>query len=149
MEKMLSSFRADDGFTFIELLLTILLLSVLLLLPIVYISENEPINEEKAAIAKLWEDLVLAQHIAMTEGKKVTVSFEEDRLVVFAEKKEHSTFRYPLVLEMETVTMSINDVVFLENGHPQRSGSWNVATSHVTARFSLQIGKGRVSYREL
>lgn len=87
MEKMLSSFRADDGFTFIELLLTILLLSVLLLLPIVYISENEPINEEKAAIAKLREDLVLAQHIAMTEGKKVTVSFEEDRLVVFADKK--------------------------------------------------------------
>lgn len=146
---MLSSFRADDGFTFIELLLTVLLLSVLLLLPTFYISQKQPINEEKAAIARLREDLVLAQHIAMTEGKKVTVSFEEDRLVVFAGQKEHSTFHYPLVLEMEAVTMSINDVVFLENGHPQRSGSWNVATSNVTARFSLQIGKGRVSYREL
>lgn len=138
----------NKGFTLIECLLTLLLLSILLLLPTLFSNSNQLQMEERSTIEKLRNDLVYAQHLAMTEGKKVTVFFEGNELILFYNRAEQMRFQYPIDMQLKSITMSMNDIAFLANGHPNKAGSWDVFTEHMHARFSIQIGKGRIVYRE-
>lgn len=138
----------NKGFTLIECLLTLLLLSILLLLPTLFSNSNQLQKDERVTIEKLRNDLVYAQHLAMTEGKRVTVLFEGNELILFYNRAEQFRFHYEHEIQLKSITMSMNDIVFLANGHPHKAGSWDVFTDHIHARFSIQIGKGRIVYRE-
>ncbi|WP_054709201.1 competence type IV pilus minor pilin ComGD [Bacillus sp. JCM 19041] len=142
-------FKDNKGFTLTEILFSLSLLSILLLLPTFFLTPSHNITDEKAAIEKLRNDLVFAQHLSMSQGKKVTVLFEHNELILFYGGREQLRFDYPIAITANPITMDISEVAFLSNGHPQKTGSWNISTDHMHVRFSVQIGKGRIVYREL
>lgn len=139
--------KTNEGFTLIELLFTLLLLSLFLFLPILYFQSQDK-TVQKQAIEQFKNDLVHAQHLAMTEGKVATVLFEDNTLILFVDQKEKRRVVYPTSIEIEPVTIQLEDVAFLANGHPRKSGSWDVRTEHYHTRFTIQIGKGRIVYRQ-
>ncbi|WP_078391721.1 competence type IV pilus minor pilin ComGD [Shouchella patagoniensis] len=141
--------KDNNGFTLTEMLFSLSLLSILLLLPTFFVTPNHNLTDEKATIEKLRNDLVFAQHLSMSQGKKVTILFEHNELLLFYGGREQLRFDYPIEITVTPITMDISEVAFLSNGHPQKTGSWKVSTDHLHMRFSVQIGKGRIVYREL
>ncbi len=139
--------KTNEGFTFIELLFTLLLLSLFLSLPIFYFQSQDK-TIQKQTIEQFKHDLVYAQHVAMIEGKVATVRFEDNTLILFVDQKEKRRVVYPTNVEIEPVTIKLEDVSFLANGHPRKSGSWDVRTEHFHVRFTVQIGKGHIVYRQ-
>lgn len=139
--------KTNEGFSLIELLFTLLLISVFLLLPILYIQSQDK-KIEQQTIEQLKHDLLYAQHVAMTEGKVTSVQFEDNTLIIYVEQQEKTRVQYPTSLEMEPVTLALQDVSFLANGHPRKSGSWDVRTHYHHVRFTIQIGKGHIVYRQ-
>ncbi|WZX99363.1 competence type IV pilus minor pilin ComGD [Bacillus sp. FSL W7-1360] len=145
---MLLFLRNEDGFTLVELLISLLILSLVLLIPLSFFPNTIKTKEAFLAADKLRDDVRLAQHIAMSNGARIDLSFSDQQLTLTSEGEVIAQFSYPIPIVIEAVTMDFNEIAFLENGHPRQSGTWTVVIHGQTFVYTLQLGKGRVAYRE-
>ncbi|WP_059103247.1 competence type IV pilus minor pilin ComGD [Shouchella shacheensis] len=142
----------ERGFTLVELLLSLTILSMMILLPILLIPNFHQNNEAKQIAGKIREDLLIAQQVAMAQGKTARVQFRqtEKAMLIFVDGRTFEKIPYvDEGMSFSSRTMDIAQIGFLANGHPQRAGTFEMAVHGKRYAYTLHIGKGRVTYREL
>ncbi|ARK31432.1 prepilin-type N-terminal cleavage/methylation domain-containing protein [Halalkalibacter krulwichiae] len=145
----------SSGYTLIELLLTLSLLSILISLPLISLPKlNEPTQYEADLIAKqIHEQFLAAQQVAMSTGKRIYIRTDNDRklfLIRYHALEDYMVIPYQFDnMYFETITLFPNDVSYLANGHPSRSGSFFLVIGQYRYRFTIYLGKGMISYKRL
>ncbi len=144
----------EKGFTLVETIITLSILSILLLLPFISFPSTLTNDSQAALTAKqLKEDLLLAQHVAMSTGKQTFFRIDNA-------KKEY-VIRFTITdiylerayssedMFIELITLEQSSLSFLANGHPSRSGSFILHVGDSRYRFTIYLGKGMIHYRKL
>lgn len=144
----------EKGFTLIETLIALSILSILLLLPMITLPNFSANSYEAPLSAKqLKEDLLLAQHLAMSTGRQTFVRIDNtNRKYVIRFSALDVYLERPYINEqmfIELVTLEQSSISFLENGHPSQSGSFILKMGDQHFRFTIYLGKGAISYTKL
>ncbi|MDV2885588.1 competence type IV pilus minor pilin ComGD [Alkalihalophilus pseudofirmus] len=143
---------SQAGYTFTELLITLSIFSMLVLLPIIYLPTSMTTYKTKEIADQFKEDILLAQHLAMSRGEMVTIKIsgpkKEYRILgnkeVFLERPfadENMAFA--------SSTLPNIEIVYLANGNPRFSGTMHLNIQKESYAYTILLGKGRVHYRKL
>ncbi|WP_227938540.1 competence type IV pilus minor pilin ComGD [Alkalihalobacillus deserti] len=146
--------HAESGYTLVELLITLSLLSILVSLPLVTFPKLNETSLEADIIAKqVKENLLLAQQVAMSTGRLTQIRTDnstKEFTIRFAPFDNYSVIPYQhRDMLFESLTISPSSVAFLANGHPSRSGTFLLKVGHHRYTFTIHIGKGMITYRKL
>ncbi|KGA95910.1 hypothetical protein AJ85_09485 [Alkalihalobacillus alcalophilus ATCC 27647 = CGMCC 1.3604] len=145
---------SSTGFTLIELLLVLSIISILLFVPLLFTKsfQYEPSPEQVAE--SLREDLLLAQHIAMSKGSHI--NFVIDNLTkkyVIRYGAFDTIVEKPYAREDMSIyffsTINNNNISFNRNGHPRISGSFRLEVGGERFIFTIYLGKGWVEYKKM
>lgn len=141
----------NSGYTLIELLITLSLLSILLSLPFITFPKLNDTSLEAEIIAKqVQETLVLAQQVAMSHGRSTQIRVDNSKKELTIRFSAHdvysvTAYQHPN-MSFDFLTMDPSSVVFLTNGHPSRSGAFLVRIGPYRYRFVVYLGKGMITY---
>lgn len=146
--------QSETGFTLVELLVTLSILSILLLLPALTLPNLSSTSHQAAFTAKqLKEDLLLAQHLAMATGRQTYVRMDNQKLEYVIRYSVFDVYlERPYVGEemfIETSSLGLSSISFLANGHPSQSGSFILQIGDIRYRYTIYLGKGMISYKKL
>ncbi|MED1601090.1 competence type IV pilus minor pilin ComGD [Alkalihalophilus marmarensis] len=142
---------SQAGYTLTELLISLSIFSMLVLLPIIYLPTSMNTYKTKEIADQFKEDILLAQHLAMSHGEIVTIKF-------FGPQKEYRIFGSKVYLVRpfadENMVFSSHNlpgiqIQFLENGNPRYSGTMHLDIQKEKYAYTILLGKGRVHYRKL
>ncbi|MDT8863030.1 competence type IV pilus minor pilin ComGD [Alkalihalobacillus sp. MEB130] len=144
----------ESGYTLIEMLLTLSILSILLLISTITLPSLSSNNHEADLIAKqIKEQILLAQHVALTSGRDVTVRPDNNTKEFIIRYHTGDVylvipFQHPdMVFESNTLILSA--IRFVANGHPRQTGSFLMHIGKNRYQYTIYIGKGMVSYRKM
>ncbi|WP_088104690.1 competence type IV pilus minor pilin ComGD [Halalkalibacter urbisdiaboli] len=143
----------QNGYSLIELLISLSILSLLLIIPSVTLQSTFHSEQTEYIAYQIKEDLLLAQHIAITNGRTTSVYVDNQQnyyTIRFSTTEEYMrrAFQHDKIM-FSAVTMGINDISFLPNGNPRKSGTIKVMIHDREFFYTIYLGKGRVYYREL
>ncbi|WP_332632348.1 competence type IV pilus minor pilin ComGD [Halalkalibacter flavus] len=145
---------SSKGYTLIELLITLTILSFILLIPIIKLSNPSSNDHEADLIAKqIKEQILLAQHVAIANGRRVFIRMNNDTKEFSI---RYNSFDDYLVIPyqhsdmlFESQTLSLSSVYFHTNGHPGTSGTFQLRIGQNRYRYTIYLGKGMVSYTKM
>ncbi|MFC0561653.1 competence type IV pilus minor pilin ComGD [Halalkalibacter alkalisediminis] len=145
---------SNSGYTLIELLITLSLLSILISLPLVNFPKLHATSQEADIIAKQVQDtLILAQQVAMSTGRATQIRADnsmKELTIRFAPYDDYSVTPYQHPdMTLELLTISPSSIAFLANGHPSRSGTFLLRIGSHRYRFTVYLGKGMITYTKL
>ncbi|MBB5325223.1 competence protein ComGD [Anoxybacillus tepidamans] len=142
-----------NGFTLIEMLIVLMIVSTLTILVIPRIDQLEKVKEETYMIEQLTDDLLYAQQYAMTHKTAVVVVFYN------AQGRYRMTESYTLgrtlidrtlpsqwLFELATLQ---NPLTFLANGNVNKSGTILIKNGKTTYKVVFLLGKGRFYVQKL
>ncbi|WP_027407781.1 competence type IV pilus minor pilin ComGD [Anoxybacteroides tepidamans] len=142
-----------NGFTFVEMLVVLMIVSVLAIISIPRIDRLSKVKEETYMIEQLTNDLLYAQQYAMTHKTAVVVVFYNGqgryrvtensmlgRLLLQRELPQKWAF------EMATLQ---NPLTFLANGNVNKSGTMFMRNGKKAYRIVFLLGKGRFYVQKL
>ncbi|WP_017726963.1 competence type IV pilus minor pilin ComGD [Halalkalibacterium ligniniphilum] len=144
--------QTPNGYTLVETLIAFMVLTILVSIPLF---SFQTIQDSRQAdyVARLFkEDILYAQHLAMTEGKTVSIFFNnrqgyyELRHTALEVYVKRDYLREDM--EFAAVTLGNLGIEFNANGNAARSGTLDLLIANKTYRYTVQIGKGRVTYVE-
>lgn len=142
-----------NGFTLIEMLIVLMIVSTLMILVIPRIDQLEKAKEETYMIEQLTDDLLYAQQYAMTHKTAVVVVFYN------AQGRYRMTESYtlgrtlidrtlPSQWAFELATLQ-NPLTFLANGNVNKSGTILIKNGKTTYKVVFLLGKGRFYVQKL
>ncbi|NEU29635.1 prepilin-type N-terminal cleavage/methylation domain-containing protein [bacterium LRH843] len=138
----------EKGFTLLETLVALSILSILLLIPTITFPNLSAESKQAALIAKqVKDDLLLAQHVAMSTGRSVSVAFDDKQqtyTIRFHTNDIYRTSAHKSIL-YERVNLG-STITFLGNGHPSQSGTFFLWIGDTRFRYTIYLGKGMISY---
>ncbi|MCM3762990.1 GspH/FimT family protein [Alkalihalobacillus oceani] len=146
--------QTPNGFTLIENLVVLSILSTLILLPLIIIPhERSSDTQSDFAAQQIKADLLLAQQVAMASGRPIYVRFDNTRkeyLIRYSIYDVYIAKPYPMD-EMRFVpgVLGTDSIRFLASGHPSRSGSFILQAGNQRYSFTIYLGKGMISYTKL
>ncbi|WP_100404792.1 competence type IV pilus minor pilin ComGD [Bacillus solitudinis] len=141
------------GYTLIETLISLSIFSLLLTLPILFLHDFRKPYEVDYLAHQFKEDILLAQHIAMTHGRTTYIKVDllsNDYVIRFSANDEY--FKRPIInkiMQFSAVSMGVNDISFNPNGNPRKSGTIQVKIHDRVFHYTIYLGRGRVYYREV
>ncbi|WEG15905.1 competence type IV pilus minor pilin ComGD [Alkalihalophilus pseudofirmus] len=144
---------SQAGYTLTELLITLSILSMLVLLPIIYLPASMNTYKTKEIADQFKEDILLAQHIAMSRGETIIIR-------IMANQNQYQImnlggkvyFIRPFTVEnmsFSSHSLPRIEIQFLDNGNPRFSGTMHLNIQKETYAYTILLGKGRVHYRKL
>jgi competence protein ComGD len=143
----------NSGYTLIEVLLVLSILSILLSLPLITFPNLKQTSREADLIAKqIQEQFLLAQQVAMSTGRHTFIRVDntsKEFLIRFSPYDDYSVtpYQHPDMF-FEAMTISPSTVSFLANGHPSRSGTFMLAIGPYRYTFTIYLGKGMITYKK-
>ncbi|WP_332697911.1 competence type IV pilus minor pilin ComGD [Halalkalibacter lacteus] len=146
--------QRQSGYTLIELLVTLSILSIILLIPSIVLPNLSNSSHEADLIAQqLKEEIQLAQHVAMSNGREVFVRLDnrtKECIIRFGIYEVYSItpFQHP-DMAVETISLEPSSIAFLPNGHPKRSGSFLLCIGKHRYQYTVYLGKGMISYKKI
>ncbi|KHF38085.1 competence type IV pilus minor pilin ComGD [Halalkalibacter okhensis] len=146
--------NSNQGYTLIELLITLSILTIILLIPTFKPTDSSPVNHEADLIAQqIKEQIILAQHVAIANGRRVFIRTDNDTKQFFIRFHNFDDYliipyQHPDML-FESQTLSLSSIYFHTNGHPGASGTFRLRIGLNSYRFTIYIGKGMVSYTKM
>ncbi|MDV2685109.1 competence type IV pilus minor pilin ComGD [Alkalihalophilus lindianensis] len=143
---------SQSGHTLTELLVTLLILSILLLLPIIFLPNSWNSYKTEEVAKQFKEDLLLAQHLAMAHGRTIEVSINQTgKEYIIRGTSNDILLRRSFMDEtmiFHSSSLPLTNIRFLYNGNPMYSGTMLLEVGGHTYRFTILLGKGRVDYRK-
>lgn len=142
-----------NGFTLIEMLIVLMIVSTLTILVIPRIDQLEKAKEETYMIEQLTDDLLYAQQYAMTHKTAVVVVFYNAQ-GRYRMMESYTLGRIlidrtlPSQWAFELVTLQ-NPLTFLANGNVNKSGTILIKNGKTTYKVVLLLGKGRFYVQKL
>ncbi|MCL7749866.1 GspH/FimT family protein [Halalkalibacter sp. MEB205] len=136
------------------MLITLSILSFILLIPIIKLSNPSSNDYEADLIAKqIKEQILLAQHVAIANGRRVFIRMNNDTKEFSI---RYNSFNDYLVIPyqhsdmvFESQTLSLTSIYFHTNGHPGASGTFQLRIGKNRYRYTIYLGKGMVSYTKM
>ncbi|TES49049.1 type II secretion system protein [Halalkalibacterium halodurans] len=144
----------SNGFTLMETLIVLFIFSILISLPLAFLPSQSKHQQSEHAARLFNEDLLFAQHLAMTEGMRIKVEIDhhnERYTLVSDSSRSYLSRAFPMEgMYFEEGTLGGNrPIEFLPNGHPRFAGSISLYAGDRQYRYTIMIGKGKVKYERL
>ncbi|MFK3937228.1 competence type IV pilus minor pilin ComGD [Alkalihalobacillus sp. NPDC078783] len=138
----------EQGYTLIEMLITLTLLSVLTILPMLAFSNVRETHESEYVSWQLKQDLILAQQLAMARGEITLVLPTEKAYHIRLLNRESYLERPYATSDMQIRPLSLTGplVMFNRVGNPRYAGTISLRTNRQHYIYTLHLGKGRIRY---
>lgn len=144
-----------DGFTLMEILITLAVLSILSGVGFYFFRGMVASSNLKSFCEMLYSDILTSQQIAMSEGRNYIISFDKKSYSIFKEGEENITTRKTLsYLEIKKTTFNKKPpgkdclLFFANTGVPSQGGTITVVNDAGKERcvvVSYYIGRVRIS----
>lgn len=142
-----------NGFTLLEMLIVLMVVSVLAALAVPSIERISQAKEEAHLIEQLTNDLLYAQHYALTQRKAVVVVFHNGQgryriteNYVLGRLLLERELPSPWIFEMATLQ---SPLTFLANGNVNKSGTMFLRNGKGAYKIVFLLGKGRFYVQKL
>lgn len=141
----MNRFKSDNGYTFIELFIT---LNIIVMLSAVAIASFKPMIdklENERFLTQLLDDIYFAQQLAIATNEQTQLLFQPHRYEY--RLYQGTTLRYSRSykkhINVEGGTLQINELRFLSNGNPYKSGTIFIYMNDKLHALRILLGKGR------
>lgn len=138
----------EQGYTLIEMLITLTLLTVLTVLPLITFSNVREYHESEYVSWQLKQDFVLAQQLAMARGETIVVQPLTNAYQIRLFNWDSYLIRPYATSDMQIRPLSLtgSSVIFNRNGNPRYAGTVLLRTNQQQYVYTLHLGKGRIRY---
>lgn len=135
--------KKQSGFTLVELLLVLSILSILLLLSVPLNISGLQKHQDEQFLETFQYDVLYIQHLATTttDDKRVYIRFQNDRYSIIENTKTLETRYYPDGWEMDPRTME--ELSFKSTGTVRQPGRIKMTSKNNTYFVVFPLGKGR------
>ncbi|UJL44839.1 prepilin-type N-terminal cleavage/methylation domain-containing protein [Virgibacillus sp. NKC19-16] len=135
--------KKQSGFTLVELLLVLSILSILLLLSVPLNISGLQKHQDKQFLETFQYDVLYIQNLAATttDDKRVYIRFHNDRYEIIVERKTLETRYYPDGWEVDPRAMG--ELSFKSTGTIRQPGRIKMTSKHDTYFVVFPLGKGR------
>lgn len=130
-----------NGFTLIEMLLVISLLSIFILLAIPIQQSISYSEQDERFLEILQYDVLHIQNLARTTRENVLIRFNPNHYVVLQSGKK--LYERTLPEHWNIKINNIQDISFTIRGTIRESGNISINTAHAVYKFICPLGKGR------
>lgn len=139
--------RRESGFTFLELLLALSVLSLLLFLSVPVKTKLVSSVEEKLFLETLHNDFLYLQKQAMSRQQFAGIEFREKNYLIRTKYDQTSYIRpYPSSLDMSV--NRIKSISFNHKGTIKPAGTIKLKFNNTIYKYICPLGKGRCYFEK-
>ncbi|PYZ94322.1 hypothetical protein CR194_01970 [Salipaludibacillus keqinensis] len=147
----LKSLRTSEGFSLIELVIVLFLISIILLIAIPSVNHQMTKMETAYFLKELEHDLYYYQMYAMSNGRSVRFVFSatSPRYTVVEGVRTIHHKEGPDGIRFSRSTLSLNELRFLGTGGVQKAGKIEIYTKDENYQLIFHLVRGRFYFAEL
>ncbi|WP_062048153.1 competence type IV pilus minor pilin ComGD [Bacillus sp. JCM 19034] len=137
-----------NGFTLVEVLMVLSMLSLLVVIPLlIFPTMNNNSFHSDVIARQIKDDLLFAQQTAMSQSRQTYIRFSQNSyrvqysvtdIIIERENIPH--------LQARSSSLPLYSISFTPSGHPTHSGHFFVTIGEQTYRYTIYLGKGMISY---
>ncbi|SFP22437.1 competence type IV pilus minor pilin ComGD [Salibacterium halotolerans] len=138
---------AEQGHTFVEMILVLAVLSIMTAVPVLHFQTMYDKKQIDYFLEVLEEDLRAAQQLAYADQewiyfKNTTETYSMQKGSFWEEPLQ--TRELPEGVSFQNNTMAFEDIGFKSNGNARKAGTVFIQTPHQSYKLVVLVGKGRI-----
>lgn len=144
---LIKQIKGNGGYTLLEVILAMSLVSVLVMIPFRYGTEISHQMIERQFFNELHQDILKAQALAISTKQVVSVKLSRSNryYALMAGTKELKRRPFPDTVDL-SYKATMFEISFLSNGNVSQFGTILFVVSGKELNVKVHIGKGRVAY---